>query len=430
MTTRREIRIPALARVEGEGALTLTLDGERVVEAKLRLFEPPRLFEALLRGRACSEAPDITARICGICPVAYQMSACQAIEQALGVTPGAGVRALRRLLYCGEWIESHILHVLMLHAPDFLGLADALQIAQAHPERVQAGLHVKQVGNAIVRVLGGREVHPINVRVGGFYKLPEPQALAALVPELTRALGETEELFEWLRGLAFPDLERDYELVALQHPHEYPMNEGRLVSNKGLSCSADAWNEHIVEEQVPHSTALHARLRTRGAYQVGPLARFVHNFERLHPRARSAAERAGLGPACRNPFRLLLIRTIEVLHAIEDALQLIAAYEPPPQPAVSLPLRAGVGHGLTEAPRGVLYHRYVLDDTGHILDAQLVPPTAQNQRSIELDLEAAGAMLDALPLEAAIKRAEQVVRNYDPCISCSTHLIRLTSGGA
>lgn len=425
MTTRRDIRISALARVEGEGALTLILDGARVIEAKLRLFEPPRLFEALLRGRACTEAPDITARICGICPVAYQMSACQAVEQALGVQPSAAVRSLRRLLYCGEWIESHILHMLMLHAPDFLGLADAIQIAQVHPERVKAGLHVKQVGNAVVRLLGGREIHPVNVRVGGFYKLPDPDALHALEPELTRALGEAEELFEWLRGFSFPQFERDYELVALRHPTEYPMNEGRLASTAGLDCAVEDWNAHIVEEQVPHSTALHARLRQRAAYHVGPLARFALNFERLHPRALAAAERAQLGPECRNPFRLLLVRGVEVVHALAEALDLAARYVAPAEPAVAAPLRAGVGHGLTEAPRGVLYHRYEIDADGRIRDAQLVPPTAQNQRSIELDLQAMGADFDALPLDAAVRRAEQAVRNYDPCISCSTHLIRL-----
>ena len=425
MTSNRTIKIDALTRVEGEGALVLTLDADRVVDAQLRLFEPPRLFEALLRGRHYAETPDITARICGICPVAYQMSACHAIERALGVQVDGALRALRRLLYCGEWIESHGLHMLMLHAPDFLGLPSSIELAQQHPERFHAGLRIKQAGNAIVRVLGGREIHPINVRVGGFYRAPERARLDELVPQLSAALEHAEAQLDWFARFEFPEFQRDYELVALQHPDEYPMNEGRLVSTHGLDIDPAEFNDHFVEEQVPHSTALHARVRARGPYQVGPLARFVHNAERLDPRAAAAAARVGLTPSCRNPFRSLLVRGVEVVHALAEALRIIASYVPPAEPARPLPAGGGTGHAITEAPRGILYHRYVFDEAGLIREAQLTPPTSQNQRVIELDLMAMGSALASLPLEAATRRAEQAVRNYDPCISCSTHFLKL-----
>ncbi|HSK04710.1 MAG TPA: Ni/Fe hydrogenase subunit alpha [Kofleriaceae bacterium] len=421
----RTIQVDVLARVEGEGALTLVLDGADVVEAKLKLFEPPRLFEAMMRGRACTEAPDITARICGICPVAYQMSSCHAVEDALGMTVGGALRELRRLLYCGEWIESHVLHMVMLHAPDFLGFPDAMTLAKHHPERVRGGLAIKKAGNAIVAALGGREIHPINVKVGGFYRAPRRAELDALLPDLTAALGEAEEMLGWLATFEFPAFERDYELVSLRHPAEYPMTEGRLVSTKGLDIDVRDFGAHIEEHQVPYSTALHARILGRGSYQSGPLARFVQNADRLGPRAAAAAARVGLDPGCRNPFRMLLARGVEVIQALDEAIGLIEGYAPPAEPAVPLALRAGTGHAITEAPRGILYHRYVVDEAGIVQDAQIAPPTSQNQPGIEEDLLAMGPMLAAMSHEEATRRAEHAIRNYDPCISCSTHFLTL-----
>jgi coenzyme F420-reducing hydrogenase alpha subunit len=421
----RTLEVDVLTRVEGEGALTLVLDGERVVDAKLKIYEPPRLFEAMLRGRAAVEVPDLTARICGICPVAYQMSACSAVEGALGVRVDGALRDLRRLLYCGEWIESHVLHMVMLHAPDFLGFPDAMAMAKAHPERVKGALRTKKAGNAIVAALGGREIHPINVKVGGFFRAPTRAELDALLPSLRAALEEAEETLSWAATFEFPAFERDYELVSVRHPSEYPMLGERVVSTKGLDVDVRDWNAHFREEQVPHSAALHARIVERGAYQCGPLARFALNADRLSPRAAAAAARVGLDPACRNPFRTLLARGVETVYALGEAIRLIEAYVPPTEPCVPLPRRAGTGHGVTEAPRGLLYHRYAIDEDGIVQDAQIVPPTSQNQRSMEEDLIAMGPELAALSDEAATRRAEHAVRNYDPCISCATHFLEL-----
>ena len=424
--SNKNIIVDYLARVEGEGALSVKIRGDKVTDVKLKIMEPPRFFEAFLRGRKYSEAPDITARICGICPVAYQMSAVHAIEHAFEVAVEGQLRALRRLLYCGEWIESHTLHVYMLHAPDFLGYPDVVRMAQDYPEVVKRGLRMKKAGNAIVALLGGREIHPINVRVGGFYSVPEKRDFARLVEELKWGRDAALETVLWAAQMPFPAFEQDYEFVSLWHPKEYPFNEGRLVSNQGLDIAVKDYEEHFVEEQVPYSSALHSRLKERGSYFVGPLARYNLNFAQLSPLAQEAARAAGLGPACRNPFQSIIVRSVEIVYAFDEALRLIEEYEKPEQPAIRVRPRAATGCACTEAPRGILYHRYRLDDDGMIRDARIIPPTSQNQKTIEKDLWHYVEQYVQLPQEQLTWQCEQAIRNYDPCISCSTHFLKLT----
>jgi sulfhydrogenase subunit alpha len=421
----KTIRVPTLARVEGEGALHIKLQGDRVADVQLRIFEPPRFFEAFLRGRHYSEAADITARICGICPVAYQMSAVHALERALGIRIDPAVRLLRRLFYCGEWIESHALHVYMLHAPDFLGYQDAIEMAREHREMVEQALRLKKVGNRIVALLGGREIHPVSAAVGGFYKTPAQSQLRALEEELQWALDASLGAVELISGFEFPDFEQDYEFVALSHPDEYPFNEGRLISNRGLNIDAAEYEDHFIERQVRYSNALHSELRGRGSYLVGPLARFNLNFAALPAVAREAAQAAKLLPPVKNPFRSILVRAVEIVFACAEALRIVREYEPPPQPRIQAMPRAGVGQAITEAPRGMLYHRYALDEGGLVLAARIVPPTSQNQKRIEDDLRAFAPRVIARPLEEATWKCEQAIRNYDPCISCATHFLRL-----
>ncbi len=425
MSKTRTVKVDFLARVEGEGGLYVRLKGDRVEEVRLRIFEPPRFFEAFLRGRAFEEAPDITARICGICPVAYQMSAVHAIEDALGIRVEGALRELRRLLYCGEWIESHTLHVAMLHAPDFLGYEDAMQMAKDHPKDVQRALDLKKAGNEIVRVVGGREIHPVNVRVGGFYRVPTRAELAPLVAMLERARELALEMVRWVSTFDFPDFEQDYEFVALRHPSEYPFNEGRLVSNKGLDIAIRDYDEHFVEEHVAHSNALHSVLHGRGAYFVGPMARYSLNFDRLPPFVQQTARDANLSSVCRNPFQSIVVRAVETLYAVDEALRIIAAYERPEQPAVRAEAREGSGCGCTEAPRGILFHRYRLNADGTIADAKIVPPTSQNQKAIENDLRRFVERHLQLSNDTLTWKCEQAVRNYDPCISCATHFLTL-----
>jgi len=414
-----------LTRVEGEGQLYIKINDGKITDTKFKIIEPPRFFEAFMRGRKYDEAPDIAARICGICPVAYQMSAVHAMENAFGTVVAGQLRALRRLIYCGEWIESHGLHIFMLHAPDYLGYPDAIQMAKDHPEIVQRALQMKKAGNHIVTLVGGREIHPINVRVGGFYSTPTKRDLLVLAEQLKWGRDVALEAVKWTAQLPFPDFEPDYEFVALSHPDEYPFNEGRLVSNKGLNISPSEYDDHFMEWQEPTSTALFSKIKERGAYLTGPMSRYSLNFDKLSPLAQEAARNVGLGSVCRNSFKSIIVRSVEVVYAFDEAIRIIEQYEDPDAPYVDIEPRAGTGRACTEAPRGTLYHRYSIGDDGLITDAKIIPPTSQNQKSIENDLWHYVAQVIDLPDDKIKWKCEQAIRNYDPCISCSTHFLKL-----
>ena len=426
-STTREINVDYLARVEGEGAMYLKLDGDEIVDLQFSIFEPPRFYEAFLRGRKHSEAPDITSRICGICPIAYQMSSINAMEFAAGAQVHPQIRALRRMLYAGEWIESHTLHVYMLHAPDFLGYESAIEIAQDLPDVVTNALRLKKLGNSVMTLIGGREIHPINMRVGGFYRTPTRKELDTLVEELEWALEMSEETVRLVAGFDFPDFEMPFEYVALRHPDEYAITDGRLVSTEGLDIDVSQWRDHFEEIHVERANALHCRLKERGTYHVGPMARFTLNHDKLTPRARAIADEVGLEKGERNPFKSIIVRSVELVLACEEILRLISEYERPPEPWIAVEPADAVGHGATEAPRGTLYHRYEIDGDGLITDAQIVPPTSQNQRSIEADLNEFVGPRTQLDDETLKWQLEQAIRNYDPCISCATHFLDPTT---
>ena len=422
----RSIRVEAMTRVEGEGGLDIILKGGQVDAVRLRIFEPPRFFEAFLRGRPLEEVPDITARICGICPVAYQMSSVHALERALGVTASPEVSRLRRLLYCGEWIESHALHVHMLNLPDFFGHAGAIEMAAQHPEWVGRGLQLKRLGNQLLEMLGGRAIHPINVAVGGFYRAPTRGAMAELVKPFETGLALAEEAARFIADLDYPAFDQQYDFVSLVHPDEYPMNEGDIVSSDGLSIPNDAFLDTFVERQVPHSTALQAvRIDTGKSYLVGPPARFQNARQQLSPRAKRLADELDPHGQQANPFRAILARSIELVHAFEEAVTIMKSYAPVTPPRLKYDYREGVGGAATEAPRGLLFHRYRVDAEGKVVEANIIPPTSQNQSQIETDLR------DYLPQVIGLEDApladacERLVRCYDPCISCSTHFLKV-----
>jgi sulfhydrogenase subunit alpha len=434
MTDTRQISVDYLARVEGEGSMKVKVVDNVIEDVEFSIFEPPRFFEAFMRGRPYGEAPDITSRICGICPIAYQISAVHAMESAFGVTVDGPLRDLRRLIYCGEWIESHTLHMYLLHAPDFLGYESAVHMAADHREIVEQGLRLKKAGNSVVNVIGGREIHPINQRVGGFYRTPTKKELEALVPELEWALDAAAETVRLVSGFTFPKVDEDYEFVSLSNGDEYPIDDGRIVSSGGIDIAPAEFNEFFVEEHVARSNALHSTIIGRGAYYVGPLARYALNFEKLTASARDLALEAGLGPVVTNPFQSIVVRAVETFYAVEEALRIIDGYEPPLDRVVDYTPCAGEGHGVSEAPRGMLYHRYRIDEDARIADAQIVPPTAQNQLTIESDLRAVLETHLDLPDSELSWILEQSIRNYDPCISCATHFLDLTvervGGGA
>jgi len=418
------MHVGTLSRVEGEGAMHIEYSGGEVTQVQLRIYEPPRFYEAFLRGRAWTEPPDITARICGICPVAYQTSACNALEDACGVTLDPQVVALRRLLYCGEWIHSHALHIYMLHAPDFLGEPDVIAVAKNHRAAVERGLALKKAGNRLMELVGGRSIHPVNVRLGGFYSVPTKADLKPMAEQLRAALDDALATVAWVAGFDFPDLTVDHELLALTG-ERYPIEDGRIARSAGEPFDVAEFSDHVRETQVPHSTALHATLDGK-RHLTGPLARYSLNHALLSPVAREAATAAGLGSECRNPFRSIVVRAVETVYAADEALRIIDDYERPARPFVDVPARPGVGHGVSEAPRGLLYHRYEIGQDGLIASAVIVPPTAQNQAAIEDDLTrvvVAGADLDDAELTSMCERA---IRNHDPCISCATHFLTLT----
>lgn len=421
----KTIKVDYLTRVEGEGGLLVKVSGGKIIDLRFNIFEPPRFFEAFLQGRHYNEVPDITARICGICPVAYQMSSINAIENAFGVTVNDNIKSIRRLLYCGEWIESHALHVFMLHAPDFLGYDDAIQMAKDHNSIVQMGLKLKKIGNDILNVIGGREIHPINVRVGGFYKLPSKKELMNLVDPLKWAVDASIRTVKFVSKLSFPEFERPYEFVALHNEKEYPIIEGRIISNKGLNIEVSEYENNFIEEHVPYSTALHSIIKERGSYLTGPLARFNLNFGNLTSTAQDIAKEVGIEKGTNNPFKSIIVRSVEMLYACEEALRIIQEYEENDKSAVNIQPRVGIGYGCTEAPRGILYHRYRFDNQGLVLDAKIVAPTSQNQKSIEEDLMEFIPPKINLPKEKLTWQCEQAIRNYDPCISCSTHFLKL-----
>jgi len=424
--SERILQVDALARVEGEGALYVRLRGDEIEKVEFRIFEPPRFFEAFLQGRDAHETPDITSRICGICPIAYIMGASQAVEQAAGVSVTPEIHELRRLIYCGEWIQSHVLHAAMLHAPDFLGLHDAIRIAEVNPDLVRTALRLKKIGNSLMEVVGGRSVHPVNTRVGGFYSAPDKAKVKALLPELEWGIAAAREVALAFAKFDFPDDEYDYHFVSLKHPETYAICEGRLASNRGLDIPVSDFNDHFMEEHVARSNALHGRMRDGSAYLVGPLARYANNYAQLTDGAKETAALCGLGEVVRNPFKSILVRMVETQYALEEAARIVRAYEEPRPSFVPVPPKAGEGHGCTEAPRGICYHTYKVDDDGRVTHAQIVPPTSQNQPQIEADLTRVVAANMGMT-DADLKwRCEQTIRNYDPCISCATHFLKLT----
>ena len=428
MTSSDIIEVPILTRVEGEGGVTIQLKNGLIENAKLHIYEPPRLFEALLRGRSLEETPDITARICGICPVAYQMSSVHALEAALNVKVTPNIRRLRRLLYCGEWIESHALHVHLLHAPDFFGAASGIALAQRFPDEIKRGLQLKKFGNKLLEVLGGRAIHPINVRVGGFHRLPGVSEMRALIPHFEWGVQAAADVTRWVARFPFPDFEQPYEFVSLSHPDEYPMNEGDIISSTGLRIPVNEYDAQFVEEHVPHSTALHAvRKDHRTSYFLGPLARVTLNRERLSPTARRIADEVGFAADCRNPYRSIIARSIELVHAYEEGLAILRDYTSSGPAHLDYQYVEASGCAATEAPRGLLFHHYQIDREGKIVSGRIIPPTSQNQRQIEKDLvdHLSGRLLQGASRDELGGDCERLVRTYDPCISCSTHFLRI-----
>jgi coenzyme F420-reducing hydrogenase alpha subunit len=425
-TGEHTFEVVGIARVEGEGTLKLRISDGDVIEASLSIFEAPRYFEKLVVGRTPNEVVDITARICGICPVAYQMSAAMAFEHLFEVEIDPQVRALRKLFYWGEWIESHALHVYMLHAPDFLGYESAIAMARDHKPVVEQALRLKRTGNEIMKLIGGRAIHPVSMRVGGFSQTPSRERIQALREPLTEALALSQATLKLVAAFNAPKFERDPLYVAIKHPIEYGLNEGRIVSNDGIDVPLWGWREAFHEQQHEGSNALHARTIDGRLYMLGPSARVTLNSDQLHPLAAEALKASGLArQIARNPYWSIAARSVELIHASASALDIVNSYEEPARPFTPWTARGGETGWGSEAPRGICWHHYDVDDHGKVEAAQIVAPTGQNQGMIEADLAEFAPQVLSLPHAEATIRLEQLIRSYDPCISCATHFLKM-----
>jgi len=419
------IHVPVLTRVEGEGALDLRIEDGDIAELRLRIFEPPRFFEKFLEGHHYTEIPDMVARICGICPVAYQVTAAQALEKLFGVELNPWARDMRRVFYCGEWIQSHSLHIHLLAAPDFFGCSNAIELARIAPDEVRRGLRIQALGNELMELFGARSVHPVGLRIGGFHGAPALARIDAIRDKLAAALPEAEALIRWAAGIAVPQDEQAFVSVATRHPADYAIERGAIAASDGLLIEADDFDAHFAERHEPHSTALFSTYHGQ-PYLVGPLARLNLNHHRLPERVKALLNETGLVLPSRNLFHSLVARAVEILLALHEALRLLDGYRVPDSPWVPVTARAGITTGCTEAPRGLLWHRYEMDDDGRVVNARIVPPTSQNQARIEEDLRLSllSFGLDQ-PDDALRLHCEKVIRNYDPCISCATHFLRM-----
>jgi len=416
----KTIKIGTLPRVEGEGGIYIKIGPNGVDEVRVNIFEPPRFFESILRGRLYHDAPDITARICGICPVAYQMASIHALERILDINIDEGIRRLRRLFHLSEWISSHSLHVYFLNAPDFFGLESALSFK---PDMLREALELKSLGNELFSLLGGRPIHPISACVGGFYRVPKKEALLKLLPNLKMAYEKALRKIQWASTLEFPALDMDIEFLSISHPDEYPVNEGRVLSDKGLDIDIDGFKSHIEQYQVPHSTALHTRIKGRGNYLVGPLSRVNLNHKKLPPEIISEIK---IPLPITNIFMSILARVVEIAYALYESIKIIEEYEEPLTPKLRYNIKEGTGAWITEAPRGSLYHIYKISDKGYIEYVDIVPPTAQNLSTMEKALRTYVEANIKSPISMLKKRCEMLIRCFDPCISCSTHYIDIS----
>lgn len=428
MTQGRKInlKVPFITRVEGEGALELSAKGDKIDTLHLKIFEPPRLFERFLQGKSYKDVPDLSARICGICPMAYQLTSILAMEQLFDVTLPKHLVDLRKLMNLGEWLQSHSLHIHFLAMPDFYGFDSALQMASSHGDLLKRGMQIQEAGNTLMRLLGGRSVHPVGLQVGGFSALPDQAAWDNARRQVNDAIPAATALLKWTAELDLPDYSHDFVSVSLKNDTSYPINGGEIVSSEGLRISSDDYPEHFKEHQVRHSTAFYSLLDGKD-YLVGPLARMNHNFDVLPDNIRYVAEQLGIAFPSQNMFSSIQARALECLWALFAAQQILQFECPTGEANVSYSARPGACSFSTEAPRGLIFHHYDIDDEGKIGTCSIIPPTSQNQARIEQDLRYSVAQYGLDKTDTQLKQfCEQLIRNYDPCISCSTHFLDFT----
>ena len=420
------VDINHITRVEGHGNIVIDVKAGKIRELRMEIVESPRFFEAMALGRSYKEVAHITSRICGICAVTHTTTSIKAIESALGFEPSAQTIQLRKLLLNAEFIQSHILHLYFLTAPDFFGLGSVFGMVKDNKETVLRGMRLKTIANDLCALVGGRHIHPITLKIGSFSKTPDCKSLTAFREKLLTAGPDIEKTVEFFKNLKIPEFERKTEYISLTDPDEYALYQGYIKSSDNGETEPEEYLDTVKEFMVTHSTAKHAKSK-RSSYMVGSLARFNNNYEQLHPKAKEVAEVMGLKHPCYNPYMNNIAQLVETVHCFEDSIRLIddLISGGMKDEEVELVPKSGRGVGATEAPRGTLYHEHMLDDSGMITYANYIIPTGQNLANIEKDLRALVPDIMHKQKDEIILDIEMLVRAYDPCISCATHLMKV-----
>ncbi|MCX8126115.1 MAG: Ni/Fe hydrogenase subunit alpha [Dehalococcoidia bacterium] len=420
--TQINIDIHHLTRVEGHGNIILKANNGIIEEVRWEIPESPRFFEAMLRGRHWDDVAHIASRICGICAVAHHLVSLQATEAAFGVILSPQTKRLRQLLYDAEMVQSHILHIYFLVAPDLLGTPSVLPLITTHRPVVLRALSLKKLFNELADAICGRKVHPISCVVGGFSKLPSSETIHSFRGKLMAIMPDLEETVSLFSRLGLPEFHRETEYISLKSPHEYALLEGSIHSSDAGSFPDESYLSITNEFCVAHSTAKYTR-HLRDSYMVGALARFNNSYDQLSAKAKAAAKTLGLKAPCHNPFMITFAQLVETIHCTEHAIHLIddiLKEDIKKEEPIVVP-RAGRGISAVEAPRGILFHDYTYDERGRIVSANCIIPTNQNHNNIQKDLETLAPKLIKRPANEARLTLEMLVRAYDPCISCSTH---------
>lgn len=421
LKSKINIDVNYLARVEGRGALNINVSKDgKVEELRFRIYEPPRFFESILIGRRYDEVMELASRICGICPVAHQITALRAVENAMGIEPSQQTKDLRKLIAISAHIQSNVLSMYFLSLPDFMGYESIIAMMKNHMDIIKRGLRLKKLGNDITDLIGGRAVHPVTAVVGGFSALPDKNQLQKIRKRLIEAKQDAFETVELFSKIEIPKFKRKCEHLAISDSKVYAINHGRLRSTKGLDIDEMEYREYISEKQVSYSTALHSYIKNQDSFMVGPLPRVNLNFNQLSPDAKEASRNSGGKFPNFNPFASHFARAIELVHNIDESIEIIDRTTIKDEKR-KIACKAGFGAAITEAPRGSLYHSYNLDNNGIVRRVDIVPPTAHNAYNIEMDMNEFVESIIDLPIDEIRLKCEMLIRAYDPCISCSAH---------
>lgn len=431
-----DINVEYVTRIEGHGNIVVNVKNGNIERCEFHVVETPRFFEGMLRGRSIFEAQHITSRICGICSCGHSLASIQAAEDALGIIPSEQTIKLRKLLLDYEFLDSHLLHIYLLAAPDVLGVPSFVPLVKKNPSLVKKILGAKKSFNEVCDILVGRHVHPISAIVGGFTKLPKPSDLTRMLEILEGLRKDIDDFVEIALKLKFPEFYRETEYVALVNDtDEYPLLEGDIGSSDGKRFNKKDYKLATNEFIDPRSSAKFTKL-SRESYMVGALARFNLNHKKLHKKAKKVADELKLKAPCYNPFMNTIAQVVELVHCYEHAIEIVKElmkkgidYSEELVVGINetnqIPVKAGNGVGAVEVPRGILFHNYEIDDKGIIQHANCIIPTNQNINNLEYDMMKFLPEIINEPKEQIQLKLEMLVRAYDPCISCSTHYLKV-----